>query len=158
MPKWNPNTVKTILSYVEKKAHKCIPKWLRIQEEWTLEDLHLASKDKRDLHNMARWKVLGLAYVKLGTSSMLVCCRRCSWSHGLRPKKFYTSVAVTPAPVRVPTQWLLVPGFMSVVDQVENFLPCLHTHLKQMTCCKQHVLALQGYLSTEKNTLMYKHG
>ena len=37
------------------------------------------------------------------------------WIHGLRSRKLYTSVAVTPAPIRVPTQWLLVPSFMSIV-------------------------------------------
>ena len=37
------------------------------------------------------------------------------WSHGLRPKKLYTSVEVIPAPVRVPTQWPLVSSFTSVV-------------------------------------------
>ena len=39
----------------------------------------------------------------------------CHDSHGLRPKKLYTSVVVTPAPVQVPTQRLLVPSFRSVV-------------------------------------------
>ena len=37
------------------------------------------------------------------------------WIHELRPRKLYTSVAVTLVPVRVPTQWLLVPSFTSVV-------------------------------------------
>ena len=35
--------------------------------------------------------------------------------YGLRPRKLYHSVAVTPAPVRVPTQRSLVPCFMAVV-------------------------------------------
>ena len=42
---------------------------------------------------------------------VLVFCRRFPWSHGLRPKKLYTSVEVTPALVRVPTQRSLVPSF-----------------------------------------------
>ena len=42
-----------------------------------------------------------------------VCCGRCPWNHELRSKKLYhtRSVAVTPAPVRVPTQRPLVPSF-----------------------------------------------
>ena len=35
--------------------------------------------------------------------------------HGLPPKKLYTSVVVTPAPVQVPTQQLLVSSFTLVV-------------------------------------------
>ena len=35
------------------------------------------------------------------SSSTLLYCRRCAWSHGLQPKKLYTSVAVTLALVRV---------------------------------------------------------
>ena len=54
-----------------------------------------------------------------------VCCRRCPWSHGLGPKMLYTSVAVTSSPVRVPTQRPLVPSFLSVVGQAENFSACL---------------------------------
>ena len=38
------------------------------------------------------------------SSSTLVCCHRCPWSHGLQPKSF-TLVVVTPAPILwVPTQ------------------------------------------------------
>ena len=33
------------------------------------------------------------------------------WIHGLRPRKIYTSVVVTPAPFRVPNQRALVPSF-----------------------------------------------
>ena len=50
---------------------------------------------------------------------------RCPWRNGLRPKKLFTSVTVTSAPVRIPTQRPLVPRFTSVVGQVENFPPCL---------------------------------
>ena len=52
-----------------------------------------------------------------------VCCRRCPWSHGLRPKKLYhtCSVAVTPAPARFPTQRPLVPNFTSVVGWAKLF-------------------------------------
>ena len=44
--------------------------------------------------------------------------------HGLRPRKLYTSVAVTLVPARVPTQRPLVLSFTTVVDQAENFSPC----------------------------------
>ena len=40
------------------------------------------------------------------SSSTLVCCHRCPWSHELCSKKIYTSVAVTPAPV-----WATCPEF-----------------------------------------------
>ena len=40
--------------------------------------------------------------------------------------ELYTSVAVTPAPAWVLTQWLLVPNFTSVVGKAENFSPCLY--------------------------------
>jgi hypothetical protein len=45
--------------------------------------------------------------------TLLVCCRRCPWSHGLQPKQLYhtCSVEVTPAPVQFPTQRPLVPSF-----------------------------------------------
>ena len=49
------------------------------------------------------------------SSSTLICSGRCPWSHGPRPKKLYTSVEVTSAPVWVPTQWLLIPSSASVV-------------------------------------------
>ena len=35
-------------------------------------------------------------------------------SHGLRPKKVYTSVTVLPDPIRVPSQWSLVPSFTPI--------------------------------------------
>ena len=35
----------------------------------------------------------------------------------------YTSVAATPAPVRVPTHQPLVPRFTSVIDWIEDFPP-----------------------------------
>ena len=46
------------------------------------------------------------------------------WIHGLRLRKLYTSMAVRPAPVWVPTQQSLFLNFMSVVGQAENFSPC----------------------------------
>ena len=42
-----------------------------------------------------------------------VCC---PWSHGLRPKKLLASLAVSPAPVRVPSQRPLVPSVASVTS------------------------------------------
>ena len=41
-------------------------------------------------------------------------------------KRLYTSVAMTPATVWVPTLRPLVPSFMSVIGLVKNFPPCLH--------------------------------
>ena len=63
---------------------------------------------------MSPW-VSAASYEQGEKFSTFVCCRRCLWSHGLRPKKLYTSVEVIPAPVRVPTQRPLVPSFMFVV-------------------------------------------
>jgi hypothetical protein len=37
------------------------------------------------------------------------------WAATKKASQLYTSVAVTPAPVQVPTQWPLVPSFTSVV-------------------------------------------
>ena len=85
-----------------------------------------------------RWKVLSLAFnrcetrdkrplgvIRTGVSvtatlmdidgSIRVCCHSHPWIHGLRPRKLYTIMAVTPAPVRVPTQGPFVPSFTSVV-------------------------------------------
>ena len=72
--------------------------------------------------------------VKFGTSIHWIgtwtegCCRWCPWSHQLRSRKLYTTVAVTPAPVWVPTQWSLVPSFMSVVGEAKNFSSCLNIY------------------------------
>ena len=46
------------------------------------------------------------------------------WIHSLWPRKLYTSVVATPAPVWLPTQWLFVLRFMLLVGQTENFSPC----------------------------------
>ena len=46
--------------------------------------------------------------------SALVCCRRCPWSQRLRPYKPYTSVEMTPTPIRISTQRQLVTSFTSV--------------------------------------------
>ena len=40
----------------------------------------------------------------------------CPWSHGLRPKKLSVSVAVPPAPVRVPGQRPLAPSVASIAN------------------------------------------
>ena len=40
----------------------------------------------------------------------------CPWSHGLRSKKNLVSVAVPPAPVRVPSQRPLAPSVASVTS------------------------------------------
>ena len=45
------------------------------------------------------------------SGNTLVCYRRGPWSHGLRPKNIYTSVAVTSAPFWVPIQQPVVLGF-----------------------------------------------
>ena len=44
-------------------------------------------------------------------------------------KKVYTSVAVTPVPVRVPTQWPLVQSYTSVVGKGYNSSSCPRTSL-----------------------------
>ena len=45
----------------------------------------------------------------------------CPWSHGLRPKKkLSVSVAVPPAPVRVPSQRPLAPSVASVTSVANN--------------------------------------
>ena len=49
----------------------------------------------------------GIGFVKV---CWLTCC---PWSHGLRPKKLSVSVAVPPAPVRVPSQRPLAPSVSS---------------------------------------------
>ena len=43
----------------------------------------------------------------------------CPWSHGLRLKKLLVSVAVPPAPVRVPCQKPLAPSVASVTQTME---------------------------------------
>ena len=64
-------------------------------------------------------------------------------THGLRPEKQYTSVAVTPPPVRVPTQRPLIPSFTSVVGQVRNF-HVIHAHSSSRKCCyKRHIYLIQ---------------
>ena len=44
--------------------------------------------------------------------------------HGLRPRELYASVAVTAAPVRVPTQWLLVPSLMYAAADTHGAMGC----------------------------------
>ena len=60
------------------------------------------------------------------TFHFALCCRRCPWSHRLRPKQLYhtRSVAVTLAPVRVSTVWPLLPNFTSVVGWVKKLSHC----------------------------------
>ena len=48
------------------------------------------------------------------------------WAAAKRALHCYTGGQMTPAPVRIPTQWPLVPGFVLAVGWVENFLSCLH--------------------------------
>ena len=56
------------------------------------------------------------------TGSRRICC--CPWSHGLWPKKLSVSVAVPPAPVRVPSQRPLArvsrQSHMSTNDKGDN--------------------------------------
>ena len=51
----------------------------------------------------------------------------CPWNHGLQPKKHYASVAVPPAPVRVPSRRPLAPSIASVTsvanDKGDNEIP-----------------------------------
>ena len=58
----------------------------------------------------------------------------------------YHNVDVTPAPVWVPTQWLLVPSFNSVVGYVENFSPCPRI---------QKIGKERGKTITEKNQVIF---
>ena len=44
----------------------------------------------------------------------------CPWSHGLRPKKLLVTVAVPPAPVRVPSQRPLTLRSIASVTSVAN--------------------------------------
>ena len=73
--------------------------------------------DHRSLSIRAWWKVLDLAYNRTGTrtgAGVKFLCRS-PWIHELRPRKLYTSAAVTPAPFRVSTQWSPAPIFTSAV-------------------------------------------
>ena len=45
---------------------------------------------------------------------MLITYACFPWSHGQQPKKLYSSVAVPPAPIRVPSQRPLAPHVTSV--------------------------------------------
>ena len=64
----------------------------------------------------ARGKVLDLAYNRRETWDKQSLGRDPDPRiHGLRPKKLYTSMEVTPAPVWALTQRPLVPSFTSVV-------------------------------------------
>jgi hypothetical protein len=40
----------------------------------------------------------------------------CPWSHGLRPEKLLVSVAMAPAPVRIPSERPLAPSVASVTS------------------------------------------
>ena len=48
------------------------------------------------------------------------------WFLGLRPKKLYPQLSdeVTPAHVRVHTQWTFVLSFTLIVGKAENLSPC----------------------------------
>ena len=64
------------------------------------------------------------------------CAATQSMDQWAASRKLYTSVPVTPALVRVPTQWPLVPSFTSVVVLVDNFSPCLR--ISRWTCIRQY--------------------
>jgi len=92
----------------------------------------------------ARWKVLDLAYNWLEIRDKWPLTRdldrrwcHCPWMHGLRPKKLYTRVKMTPAPVGVCIQRSLVPSFTLVVDSLGNFLD--HLHICRLVCISVHV-------------------
>ena len=50
------------------------------------------------------------------TKEIYIWSPSCPCSHGLRPKKLSVSVAVPPAPVRVPNQRPLAPSVASVAN------------------------------------------
>ena len=54
-----------------------------------------------------------LNYISLGYPYLQTCCQ---WTHGLRPKELLVTVAVPPAPVRVPSQRPLAPSVASVMS------------------------------------------
>ena len=64
----------------------------------------------------------------------------CPWSHGLRPKKLSVSVAVPPAPVRVPSQRPLAPSVASVTsvanDKGDNEMILGAVHRSAGICLK----------------------
>ena len=77
------------------------------------------------------------------------------WSHGLQPKKLYTSVVVTPAPVQVPTLWPLVPSFMSVIGQARTFHLVLVNY--QFILSSQHSPSIISHNSLFPSPLTYCH-
>ena len=86
---------------------------------------------------------------------ILVYCSRCPRSHGLRPKKLYTGVQVTPAPVQISIQQPLVLSFKSVVRLVKNFSPCLRTAVKHSIILHRGVLEVLSELALHRNLIDY---
>ena len=90
-------------------------------------DLRWARDKRPDRSWCHRHTSVKLFWMDVG-GSIRVCCRSI---HGsiTATKKAYTSVAVTPAPVRDPIQQPLVSSFTSVVVQARTFhLALTYTH------------------------------
>ena len=83
--------------------------------------------------------------------SIQVCWCSHPWICGLWQRKVYISVAVTPAPVQVPTQQLLVLSFTSVVGQAKKFSPC-HT-----ASCSSSVATVWVWSSTLNFVLLLNY-
>ena len=60
--------------------------------------------------------------------------------HGLQPRELYASVAVTAAPVRVPTQWLLVPSLMYADADTHGAMGCNHKSFIILVVWRSHQL------------------
>ena len=70
------------------------------------------------LHQFYKWLSPFLKAFPFHVNKMTLFIKTyCPWSHGLRPKKLSVSVAVPPAPVRVPSQRPLAPSVSSVVGR-----------------------------------------
>ena len=66
------------------------------------------------LHEVSISYLIKLLLLMLSMLILVTAC--CPWSHGLRPKNLSVSVAVPPAPVRVPSQRPLSPSVASVTS------------------------------------------
>ena len=87
----------------------------------------------------------------------------CPWSHGLRPKKKNSiSVAVPPAPARVPSQRPLAPSVASVTsvayDKADNEMILGTVHRSPGLCltAEENVRTLHILSTIEKSKSIYE--